>query len=156
MVPPRVLRRDDPQVLGLPLSDDRFLPAVATELGPQWAAALGPTLRFPRCTDCGRYLHPPVAACRRCHGRRSALAAVSGRGVVHACTVNHQRWEPELPVPYAIAVVELEEQAGLRLTSNVIGVAPDEVRIGLPVRVAFVDVGRLYIPVFEPAGGADA
>jgi uncharacterized OB-fold protein len=49
-----------------------------------------------------------------------------------------------------LAYVELEE--GPRLLTNVVGVAPDAVRIGMPVRVAFRgDADGLATPVFEPA-----
>jgi uncharacterized OB-fold protein len=38
-------------------------------------------------------------------------------------------------VPYVLAIVELEE--GPRLTTNIVGVAPEEVRIGMPVEAVF-------------------
>lgn len=157
----RVLTRDDPAVRDLPLQLDRLLPHPA-ELGPRWSADLGPELRVPRCDACGWLLHPPLPACRRCGGRALTPVALSGRGDVHAATVNHHPWEPELAAPYAIAVVELVEQPGLRLTTSVIGLAPSQVRIGLAVQVAFVAAGDLLVPVFEPAprldpdGGAPA
>ena len=50
-----------------------------------------------------------------------------------------------------IAIVELPEQAGLRLTTNLVGVAPDDVRIDMDVRVVFEQHdGDVYLPLFEP------
>jgi acetyl-CoA acetyltransferase len=76
---------------------------------------------------------------------------VSGRATVASFTVNHQRWIPGMEVPYTIGLVELVEQADLRLTTNLVGCAPDAVRVGMPVRVVFHpasdDVG---LPFFEP------
>jgi uncharacterized OB-fold protein len=91
-----------------------------------------------------------MPACRQCGGRSFTHAAVSGEGEVYSFTVNWQRWNDDLDPPYVIAIVELAEQGGLRLTSNLIRVAEDDLRIGMPVQVAFVRVGELAIPVFEP------
>lgn len=76
---------------------------------------------------------------------------VSGRGRVATFTVNHQPWTPELAEPYIVAIIELEEQAGLRFLSNIIGCPPDEVEIGMPVRVVFEQVEDVWIPLFERA-----
>ena len=79
---------------------------------------------------------------------------VSGRGTVFTYTVNHQPFNPAVPVPYVIAIVELEEQANLRIASNIVDCEPDSVRVGLPVEVRFErqDVGdeSVYMPVFAP------
>src|SRR2546422_3636766 len=57
---------------------------------------------------------------------------------------------PGMEVPYAIGLVELVEQADLRLTTNIVGCAPDAVRIGLPVRVTFRNVSdEIALPLFE-------
>jgi uncharacterized OB-fold protein len=47
-----------------------------------------------------------------------------------------------------VALVELEE--GPRLISNVVGCAPEELRIDMPVRVRFEDAGEFTLPRFEP------
>ena len=48
--------------------------------------------------------------------RRSAIARpVSGQGTVFTYTVNYHAFNPELPTPYVIALVELAEQSGLRV-----------------------------------------
>jgi uncharacterized OB-fold protein len=64
--------------------------------------------------------------------------------------VNHEPWHPDLPVPYAVALVELPEQPGLRLTTNVIGREPQLVEIGASVEVVFASLdGGYYLPLFE-------
>ena len=57
---------------------------------------------------------------------------------------------PPFEVPNLIVLVELEE--GTRIVSNLVGVAREDVRIGLPVAVEFAEVepGRL-LPRFRPA-----
>ena len=69
------------------------------------------------------------------------MSPVSGRGVVAGFTVNHQQWLPDFPPPYVIAVVALEEDDGVRLTSNIVGCPADQVRIGMAVRVLFEKAG---------------
>ena len=79
---------------------------------------------------------------------------MSGRGTVFTYTVNYQPFNPAVPIPYVIAIVELEEQADLRIASNIVDCEPDSVEVGLPVEVRFerqdVDGEARYVPVFAP------
>ena len=57
-------------------------------------------------------------------------------------------------VPYNVCMIELEEQEGLRLCSNVLNVPPEDIHIDMPVQVAFfptVDDPDVVLPVFLPA-----
>jgi uncharacterized OB-fold protein len=65
--------------------------------------------------------------------------------------VNYQPWYPGLDPPYVIAIVELPEQQGLRLTTGITGCAPDEVQIGMPLQVTFEHYEDVWLPFFEPA-----
>jgi len=48
--------------------------------------------------------------------------------------------------------VDIEEQEGLRLTTNLVGCQPDEVRIGMAVQVCFEErEDGIFLPLFEPA-----
>jgi uncharacterized OB-fold protein len=71
---------------------------------------------------------------------------------VYSYTVAHR---PPHPVfvgqcPLAIAIVELEE--GPRMMSNVVGCEPDDVEVGMAVRVCFepIDDSDVMLPVFTP------
>ncbi len=68
----------------------------------------------------------------------------SGAGTVHATTTVR----PRDGEPYDVSLIELDE--GHRMMSRVEGVPPDEVRIGMRVRVRFAD-GDPPVPVFVPA-----
>ena len=72
-------------------------------------------------------------------------------------TVNYQPFNPAVSVPYVIAIVELAEQADLRIAANIVDCEPDSVFIGLPVEVRFerhaVDDGGAFVPVFAPRVG---
>ncbi|NUW40596.1 Zn-ribbon domain-containing OB-fold protein [Nonomuraea rhodomycinica] len=104
-----------------------------------WAACRRGELVVQRCTDCGRRVHLPEAACPWCGGGGLVFEPVSGDGVVHTCTVVHRSFAPGYRgrEPYVLAWVDLPE--GARVFGQVVGCAPDEVRIGMPVRVTFVD-----------------
>ena len=115
-----------------------------------WTSGEDGRLRFLRCQSCGYYLHPPSPRCPQCGSRELAAEAVSGRGEVYSYTINHQSWDGSTE-PYAIVLVTFPEQEGLRLTSNLVGVPVDDVRIGLPVQVVFEQHDDIWFPVFEAA-----
>jgi acetyl-CoA acetyltransferase/uncharacterized OB-fold protein len=138
------------------MSEMRFpLPALEPETEPFWRAAHAGRLEITRCRTCGWYIHPPRPVCPRCHGKAVAFVPVSGRATLASFTVNAQRWMPGAEVPYVIGLAELVEQAGLRLTTNIVGCPPEQVRIGMPLRVSFKQVSdEVGLPLFEPDPGA--
>lgn len=129
----------------------RILPLVDERNAHFWTGGADGALRFLRCGACRYWIHPPAPLCPVCLGRDVAPEAVGGRARVATYTVNHQRWIPGFEPPYVVAIVELEEQPGLRLTTNLVGCDPESVRIGMPVRVVFEERDGVWIPLFEPA-----
>ena len=131
----------------------RMLPALDDHNRAFWTGGADGQLHIAFCAQCGVWVSPPAADCPDCDGVLEARP-VSGRGTVFTYTVNHQPFNPAVPLPYVIAIVELEEQADLRIASNIVDCEPDSVRIGLPVEVRFErqDVGdeSVYMPVFAP------
>ncbi len=130
----------------------RLLPSLTPQTEPFWTGGANGELRILRCETCGHWIHPPAPVCPVDLSRDVQAQPVSGRGTVHSFTVNHQPWNPEVPTPYVIVLVELEEQPGLRVLSNLVGVDPDDAAIGMPVRVRFEPAGDLHVPVFERDG----
>ena len=56
-------------------------------------------------------------------------------------------------LPYNISLIELEEQQGLRICSNVLNIAPEDIYIDMPVQVTFmptVDEPEIVLPMFIP------
>ena len=132
----------------------RVLPRVDDGNRPFWTGGEVGELRFWRCQQCGWWLHPPGPICPECLSTDLAVEATSGQAVVHTYTINHQPWIPGFDPPYVVAIVELPEQEGLRLTTNVIGVDPSQVRIGMPVQVSFDQYDDVWLPMFEPVEGS--
>ena len=128
----------------------RVLPRVTPQNEHFWRGGADGRLRFLRCQACQTYIHPPSPVCPECLGKQLEPEAVSGRATVLTFTLNHQPWVPSPDHPYAIAIVEIEEQVGVRLMTNIVGCAAENVRIGMPVRVVFEQREDVYFPLFEP------
>jgi acetyl-CoA acetyltransferase/uncharacterized OB-fold protein len=128
----------------------RVLPALTPDNEPFWLGGAEGELRLWRCQSCGWWLHPPSRVCPVCLSRELRPEVTSGRAVVHTFTVNWQQWYPNLDPPYIVAIVALPEQEGLRLTTNLVGIEPDDVHIGMPVRVVFEEWDGVWLPFFEP------
>lgn len=118
-----------------------------------WTGGRDGRLLIQRCDDCGHWLHPPSVICPTCRGRSLHPQAVSGRGTVLSYTVNHQPWTETMTVPFTIVVVELVEQAGLQVLSD-LGGDPAAARVGMEVAVTFEQVEDVWFPVFVPAAEA--
>jgi uncharacterized OB-fold protein len=129
---------------------ERPLPLLDELNKDYWCGGADGQLRIYRCRSCGYYQHPPSPVCSRCYGRDVGAEPVSGRGVVYSYTINEQPWLPALPPPYVVALVELDEQDGLRVVSNIVDCDIGAVRIGLAVTVAFVAQSDVHLPVFRP------
>ena len=127
----------------------RKLPALTPDSTPFWRGGAEGKLLIHHCDACTRYFHPPAPMCPRCLSFDVRPRAVSGRGTVASCTVNHHPWRPDLSAPYVVAIVELPEQAGLRFLTNIVGCAPEDVAIGMPVRVRFEQHEDVWLPLFE-------
>lgn len=129
----------------------RVLPLVDAENEHFWRGGADGQLHLKRCGDCREYIHPPVPLCGACLSRESTIEAVSGKATLLTYTENHQPWIPGFDPPYIIAIVELNEQVGLRLTTNLVNIAIEDVEIGMPLRVTFEPRDDdIYLPLFEP------
>lgn len=129
----------------------RLLPQLTPENEHYWKSGARGALCFLRCDGCKTYVHPPAPVCPSCLSRQLAPAAVSGRARLVTWTVNHHPWIPGFDPPYVIAIVEIEEQAGLRVTTNLVHCAPEALRPDLPVQVLFEErEDGVFLPLFEP------
>ena len=115
-----------------------------------WEAAAEHRLVVQRCTDCAHTRLPPAPVCPECRSDGADWHEVSGRGSLYTYTVVHRPIAADQEVPFVIAVVELEGAGGVRLISNVVDATPDELRVGMPLEVAWEDMSAdLAIPRFR-------
>ena len=90
--------------------------------------------------------------CPHCHSLSIDVSELSGRGTVYSYAILHHPQHPAFDYPVFAVLVDLDE--GIRMVSNIVGVAKDEIRIGMRVEVDFVStVGQQKVPVFRPVGG---
>jgi acetyl-CoA acetyltransferase/uncharacterized OB-fold protein len=134
------------------MSEPRLpIPALLPDTEHFWRACHDGRLEVNRCQACRWYIHPSRPVCSRCQSRDVKPEPLSGRGVVFSYTINYQPWVPNMALPFIIALVELAEQKGLRLTTNLINCPIESVRIGMPVKVVFKQVSdEVGLPLFEP------
>ncbi len=134
-----------------PAKPFRLLPTLDDTNRAFWTAGERGELHLWRCGRCGYWIHPWSPRCPVCLSKDVAVDTASGRATLHTYTVNHQPWYPGLEPPYVVAIVELVEQEGLRLTTGIVGCAPDEVEIGMPLQVTFEQYEDVWLPFFERA-----
>ena len=103
-------------------------------------------LCFPRCRDCNLFHWYPKSACPHCQSAALTWRAVAGRGEVFSFTVVHHAFDEKSKgrLPYIVALVTFADAPGVRLITNIVGVAPEALRIGAAVQ-----------PVFPPAGAEE-
>lgn len=105
-----------------------------------WSTASERPMWFPREVD-------PTAPDAAIEWREA-----SGDGTVYAASVHHKPGPGRDPAdgPYVVALVDLAE--GVRMMSNVVGCPPDDVVVGMAVRLVWEPLsdGR-HLPQFTPA-----
>ena len=140
---------------GIPLPDLDRLPDYERGF---WEASHNRELRIQQCSDCKVFRHLPTPMCPHCHSLEYDWSKVSGRAVVYSFVIVRNPVHPALrekvQVPYNICLVELVEQRGLRVCSNVLNIAPEDIYIDMPVQVMFIataDEPDVVLPLFVPA-----
>ncbi|WP_374470861.1 Zn-ribbon domain-containing OB-fold protein [Phenylobacterium sp.] len=121
-------------------------PPVTIESQPFWEAAKEGRFLIKRCVPCGKAHWYPRAVCPFCLSAETVWEESPGEGEVYTFSV--MRKSPS--GPYAIGYVNLDE--GPAVLTNFVGLAPDDLKIGLRVKVRFQDTeGGPPVPVFGPA-----
>ena len=125
---------------------------------PFFDGALRGELMLQRCKACGTFMSPiayigvPLRArCVTCFSADLEWAPSCGRATLFSFAVVHQAYDEAFAaeVPYNIAVVETEE--GVRITSQVVDCAGDELRIDMPLQVVFERMSdEVAVPKFRP------
>lgn len=114
---------------------------------PFWEACRAEELCYQRCEACGLANFPPTEHCRQCLSNGLVWTASSGVGEIYSWTVVYRPVTAEFAPPYAPAIVSLDE--GYQMLTNIIGVAPDELRVGMRVQVQFHAIGPdVTLPYF--------
>jgi uncharacterized protein len=124
-------------------------PSITRDTAFFFDAARDHRLAIQRCTSCGALRHPPGPLCPACHSSGWDTVDARGPGEVFSFVVMHHPLIPPFTQPYVVAVVALEE--GVRVVANLVDTEPADVRIGMPVRLGFIEPDPdLTLPAFRP------
>jgi uncharacterized protein len=128
---------------------ERPAPIVTSDSEQFWDAADERRLVGQRCSSCGRLRHPPRPMCPHCGSLAFEIMDLTGHGTVYSYAVLHHPQHPAFDYPVLAAMVDLDE--GVRLVTNLVGVEPEAVRIGMEVQVEFAPAAaEHHVPVFRP------
>lgn len=121
---------------------------------PYWHGLQAHEVRLQQC-DQGHWLFFPRTHCPHCGSRQLTWRTVSGAGHIYTYTVARVPTLPEFTdeMPQLLAVVELDE--GVHINTTLVGVAPQELRVGLRVRPVFDErPGSVTLLRFTPHDSA--
>jgi uncharacterized protein len=126
----------------------RPIPDALTE--PFWAAAREGRLLIQRNPKSGKAQWYPRPYCLDDWSQEPEWVEATGKGTLYSFTVIPRSNIEDVPAPYVLAIVELQE--GARMGAVVVDVDPDEVAIGMALEVVFVKLDDEFsIPRFRPA-----
>ena len=108
-----------------------------------WDACNNKELRIQSCEDCANLQHPPAVRCLSCGSDSLSSVIASGRGLLHSWAIAHYPQVPAFDYPLIVGLVELEE--GVRLVSNITGIQTEDLEIGMPLEVDWLDVDNEFI-----------
>ena len=141
-----------------------IVPDNDTEWKGYFEAARQHRLVVKKCGECERLRYPPGAACPWCTSLEWTWQEVSGKGTIYSYEIVVQAIQSGFRdwAPYAIVLVELDEQRGqptpdegLRLIANLVAddfraEQEENVAIGKRVEVVFLDLSPdLSLPQFK-------
>ena len=116
-----------------------------------WDGVQKKQLSFQKCKECGTLAHPPRPMCPKCHSFEKEWVASQGKGKVYSWVTYREPNHGAFKTPYSVVLVEMDE--GVRVVANVVGMKPEDIKIGMPVEVVFEDVAPgITIPKFKKVG----
>jgi uncharacterized OB-fold protein/acyl dehydratase len=128
----------------------RLRPPLGHDNAWWWEGIACGELLIQRCRGCAALRHPPRPMCGTCQSTEWDTVVAQGRGTVYSYTIVHHPKFPGFEYPIACGLIELAE--GTRIVSNVVGCAPEEIRIGMPVALSIENVDDdMKLPLFRPA-----
>jgi len=118
---------------------------------PFWLAARDHRLVVPRCVNCQTFRFPPTSFCFECTHQDVDLVEVPGTGTIYTFTIARHAVVPSLAdaVPYAVAVVSIDGDPGVRMIANIVESDLDAIEIDAAVEVVWDDVDDVTIPRFK-------
>jgi uncharacterized protein len=121
---------------------------------PFWDNAKNEQLTAPKCAKCGTFRMPPSTFCPKCLSRELEWEPLSGLGTVYTFIIVRHPLNPRASdyVPFMPAAIDADGAPGMRFISNVVECEPDDVKVGMRVKVVWNHVSdTLTLPFWAPA-----
>jgi uncharacterized OB-fold protein len=132
-----------PQAVGIPVG------AHSVAAQPYWEGCRRGELLYQRCSACHEVNMKPASSCAACGAAALTWERSEGRGRLYSWTVVWRPQHPSFQVPYAPAIIELEE--GFWLMSAIVGCDHEDLRAEMPVVVEFHPASDdVVLPYFRP------
>jgi uncharacterized OB-fold protein len=133
-------------------ADPRPTPAPDDVSRFYWEAAADHRLVLQRCRACHKMQYPPEICCVHCQAEEFDAAETTGRGVIYSYSVVDRPLHAGFvdALPYVVVLVELADQPGLRILTNLVDVPEGtSLSCGMPVEVVFEDRSGVTLPQFR-------
>jgi uncharacterized OB-fold protein len=136
-------------------------PAINRDTQFFWDGARAHELRVQTCPKCGATYFPPTPRCWACGNMELTWTVASGRASLYSWAAPHHPQAPGFHYPVLVGLVALEE--GTRIVSNIVGCEKEDLRIGMPLELTWLDShpaqvegatdsrGAVSLPQFRPA-----
>ncbi len=123
------------------MSTNKPMPARTDISAPFWDGLKSGRVTLPRCRSCGHWIFYPRRHCDACWSHDLEWQDVSGAGSLYTYTLTRIPTLPDFAdeMPQALAVVELDQ--GVRINTTLVGLAEDEIRVGMRLKPVFDQVG---------------
>jgi uncharacterized OB-fold protein len=117
-----------------------------------WKSVDNNRMEIPFCRSCDQFFFYPRPFCPNCWSKDIERRPISGKGSVWSYSIVHfphgpnEGWKSR--VPYIVALVTLAEN--VRLMSNIVDCAIDDVLTGMDVEVSYRPFDGRTLPTFIP------
>ncbi|MBI3303975.1 MAG: OB-fold domain-containing protein [Deltaproteobacteria bacterium] len=128
------------------------LPIITPDNAPFWGGCRKGQFLLQRCTACAAWRYPPAPICPRCAATEAVWTPTARTGRIHSFVIYHRAFHPAYTaeVPYAVALVELDE--GIRLPLRVVECPLEALTMEARGEIRFLPLTEeVYLPVFVPS-----
>ncbi|WJM95673.1 OB-fold domain-containing protein [Pseudomonas defluvii] len=122
------------------MSNNKPMPVPTEISAPFWEGLKARRLLIQQCTACAHWIFYPRRHCPACLAHDLAWREVEGSATLYSYTLTRIPTLPDFmdEMPQKLAVVELAE--GVRINTNLVGLAEDEIHIGMRLKPVFAEV----------------
>ncbi|MNZ12010.1 hypothetical protein D3C78_288810 [compost metagenome] len=121
------------------------LPQATAVSKPFWDALREHRVTIQLCGDCESWVFYPRSNCPHCLSANLRWEEIEGKGEIYSYTIARVPTLPEFAdeAPQLLAVIQLDQ--GPRLNSTLVGIEPEQIRVGMRVKPVFDDQDQVTL-----------